>query len=82
MKNDINNPKIWRFLALFSLAWMPALCSAQKAPNIVYIMADDLGWVDISSHLTNEGNGSRYHETPNIDRLAEWNAPQILIHEL
>ena len=33
-------------------------------PNIVFIMADDLGYTDIACF------GSKYYETPNIDRLA------------
>ena len=33
-------------------------------PNIIFIMADDLGWADISC------NGQRDYATPNIDRLA------------
>jgi len=34
-------------------------------PNIVFIMADDLGFADVSC------NGRRDYETPNIDRIAE-----------
>ncbi len=34
-------------------------------PNIVFIMADDLGFADLSC------NGSRHCATPNIDRIAE-----------
>ena len=37
---------------------------AAKQPNIVYILADDLGWTDTATY------GSKFYETPNIDRLA------------
>ena len=33
-------------------------------PNIVFILADDLGWRDLSVE------GSTYYESPNIDRIA------------
>ena len=35
-----------------------------KAPNIIYILIDDLGWKDIGCY------GSDFYETPNLDRLA------------
>lgn len=34
-------------------------------PNILYILTDDLGWMDTNVY------GSRFYETPNIDRLAQ-----------
>jgi arylsulfatase A-like enzyme len=38
---------------------------AERLPNIVFIVADDLGWADTSPY------GSTFHETPNIQRLAD-----------
>ncbi|MFC1653143.1 sulfatase-like hydrolase/transferase, partial [Planctomycetota bacterium] len=35
-----------------------------KAPNIVLILADDLGWTGLRCF------GSDFYETPNIDKLA------------
>lgn len=35
-----------------------------KRPNIVFILIDDMGWMDIGA------NGSRFYETPNVDKLA------------
>jgi arylsulfatase A-like enzyme len=35
-----------------------------QRPNIVFILADDLGYTDLACY------GSKYYETPNIDRLA------------
>lgn len=36
-----------------------------KKPNIVFILIDDMGWTDLCCY------GSKFHETPNIDRLAK-----------
>ncbi|MFA6173782.1 MAG: sulfatase [Kiritimatiellales bacterium] len=42
-----------------------SLLAAETAkPNIIFILADDLGWADLGCY------GSTFHETPNLDRLA------------
>jgi len=41
-----------------------ALALSATPPNIVFILADDLGWTDLGCQ------GSKYYETPHIDRLA------------
>lgn len=40
------------------------LLAAEKRPNVVFILADDLGYTDVACY------GSKYYETPHIDRLA------------
>jgi arylsulfatase A-like enzyme len=59
-----NNAPVWALgLGIFSGA--AASPSASTAPpNIVFILADDLGWTDLGCM------GSRYYETPHIDQLA------------
>jgi arylsulfatase A-like enzyme len=47
-----------------SLVMMACISAAESAPNIVFILADDLGWSDVGF------NGAKFYETPNIDRLA------------
>jgi arylsulfatase A-like enzyme len=51
-----------------TLSGLALLCSlglsAQQKPNIVYILADDLGYGDLSCY------GQKHFQTPNIDRLA------------
>ncbi len=50
------------FLAFAFLATCSRLAAAP--PNIVFILADDLGYTDVACY------GSKYYETPNIDKLA------------
>lgn len=38
--------------------------AADRAPNVILILIDDMGWTDLSCY------GSKFYETPNIDRLA------------
>jgi arylsulfatase A-like enzyme len=56
---------VW-ILLLAGLLVLPG-CNQQKqkiAPNILFILADDFGYHDMSSM------GSAYYETPNLDQLA------------
>jgi arylsulfatase A-like enzyme len=60
-----------RFVLLLGLAWSANVINvvaeepaANARPNIVFILADDLGWTDLGCM------GSKYYETPAIDRLA------------
>lgn len=50
-------------LALLVLFGALAASAAAK-PNIVFILADDMGWTDLGCQ------GSAYYETPHIDRMA------------
>ncbi len=55
--------RLWRLLWLFGI--VGCLCAdTSRPPNIVYIMADDLGYSDIGPF------GQKKIRTPNLDRLA------------
>jgi len=61
------NKKIGSIIGLALLA----ACSPKieeeltSRPNIIFILADDLGWADVGY------NGAEYYETPNIDLIAK-----------
>ncbi len=51
-------------LGLFAIFAAAPLLTASSRPNIIFILADDLGYTDVACF------GSKYYETPNLDRLA------------
>ena len=54
--------KVWITNACFSLSLL-VQAQVNDKPNIVFILADDLGWTDTGC------TGSDFYETPNIDAL-------------
>ena len=58
--------KLFRLLSFLSLFAFSTVFGAAMPmrPNIVLILTDDLGWTDLGCF------GSKYYETPNLDRLA------------
>lgn len=73
----IQHSKMWRFIAVaFAMLFVSNVkghgklsksltADSTQAPNVVFILADDLGWSDLGFY------GNEIHDTPNIDRLAE-----------
>lgn len=54
----------WLCLLLMQLLTCLAADAGIDRPNIVLILADDLGWADLGCY------GADLHETPHLDRLA------------
>jgi len=52
------------WLAAIGLAPATEAHAANRPPNFVFILVDDMGWIDSGAY------GSRFYETPHIDRLA------------
>lgn len=50
---------------LSSLCFLAATLHAKDSPNIVFVLADDLGWAEPACY------GNDFNETPHLDRLAE-----------
>jgi|AntRauTorckE5430_2_1112549.scaffolds.fasta_scaffold37002_2 arylsulfatase A-like enzyme len=51
-------------LVLWSCGAKQESSSENQSPNIIFILADDLGWADVGF------NGGQFYETPNLNRLA------------
>jgi arylsulfatase A-like enzyme len=55
-------PRLLSLVATLALA--ATAVAADRKPNVVFILADDLGWTDVGCQ------GSKYYESPHIDQLA------------
>src|SRR5262249_41795136 len=55
------------FVAAAVVASMPAAAQQQQKPNILFIMGDDIGWMQPSIYH----RGLMVGETPNIDKIGQ-----------
>jgi len=51
-------------VALTMLPSFQSCIVSQKKPNIIFILADDLGWAELGCY------GNTFNETPNLDKMA------------
>jgi len=51
-------------IALTLPIWSQSCRKLKKNPNIIFILADDLGWAELGCY------GNTFNETPNLDKLA------------
>lgn len=56
---------IRRLILTLLLATFTQVHAQEQPPNVILILVDDLGWMDLGCQ------GSDYYKTPNIDRLAK-----------
>ena len=61
---DLAAPE-FRLAALAFACALTTTLSAERPPNVIVILVDDLGWMDLSCQ------GSDFYRTPSIDRLAD-----------
>ena len=52
-----------RFFILFITLLVFSVCA--RKPNIVFVLADDLGWAELACY------GNSFNETPHLDELAK-----------
>ncbi len=54
----------YALLVCFSCQTQPTATEETSPPNIVFILADDLGWADLPNY------GNQFNEAPNLERLS------------
>ena len=54
-----------RFLCLIGITWSALLMSAERPPNIILLLADDLGYGELGCQ------GNKQIPTPHIDSIAK-----------
>jgi uncharacterized sulfatase len=68
MEIPMNRRSFLKAVGIGAASMLAPRCTAatatRKKPNIVFVLIDDMGWPDVACY------GSKFHETPNIDRLA------------
>ena len=66
MDKRIISGTVWAGAAALAAGGCAPRAAEQARPNVVFILADDLGWGDLSSY------GQQRFETPNNDALASY----------
>ncbi len=65
IKSYLNNVKVAILVFAISISFQKLMAQEDKPMNIVFILADDLGWSDTTLYGT-----THFYETPNMERLA------------
>src|SRR5262245_54264022 len=55
---------MWKHVLLAAAIYLPCTAAGAERPNIIFILADDLGWGDLACY------GHPQIKTPNLDRMA------------
>ncbi|NIL97533.1 MAG: sulfatase-like hydrolase/transferase [Planctomycetales bacterium] len=61
---------LWAVVTAIVAGGMPAGAAAPQ-PNIVHILTDDLGWMDVACYYRSVHGKEAVYETPHLDRLAK-----------
>ncbi|PAY19172.1 N-acetylgalactosamine 6-sulfate sulfatase (GALNS) [Rhodopirellula sp. SM50] len=65
MTNNTANDRLLTLLGCTLATWLSLIPTVSAKPNVVFILADDLGWSDTTLYGT-----TSFYKTPNIERLA------------